>query len=156
MWKYGTVWTNERKDENYIPLRINARGILNFLVRVFNEHSMGSLGSKVFSGRHLSDCADWFQWVSAFLFDIPPTAKVIWRWGNGLDSHPTGWRNFGSNSGPLGTRQKVYPLHQGGSYRLNLFFFFLFFFLIFAVCTFQVVTLCWTLAHLNMSKWIQD
>ena len=39
---------NERKDKNYIPLTINAKGIINLLVRVFNGHSMGSLGSMVY------------------------------------------------------------------------------------------------------------
>ena len=29
--------------------------------------------------------------VVAFVFNIPPTAKVIWRRGNGLKSHPTDW-----------------------------------------------------------------
>ena len=25
------------------------------------------------------------------LFNVPPTAKVIWKWGYGLKSHPTDW-----------------------------------------------------------------
>ena len=28
-----------------------------------------------------------------FVFNLPPTAKVIWRWGHGLKSHPTDWRS---------------------------------------------------------------
>ena len=36
------------------------------------------------------------QWVSifvvvVFVFNVPPTAKVIWRRGHGLKSHPTDW-----------------------------------------------------------------
>ena len=49
--------------------------------------------------------------VCVFLFNIPPTAKVIWRWGHSLKSHPTDWRSWGSNMGSLGTRQMVYRLH---------------------------------------------
>ena len=26
-----------------------------------------------------------------FVFNVPPTAKVIWRWCHGLKSHPTDW-----------------------------------------------------------------
>ena len=29
--------------------------------------------------------------VVVFVFNVPPTAKVIWRWGHGLKSHPTDW-----------------------------------------------------------------
>ena len=29
--------------------------------------------------------------VLVFVFNVPPTAKVIWRWGHGLKSHPTDW-----------------------------------------------------------------
>ena len=39
--------------------------------------------------------------VIEFVFNVPPTAKVIWRQGHGLESHPTDWRTQGSNSGPL-------------------------------------------------------
>ena len=38
---------------------------------------------------------------SEFVFNIPPTAKVIWRQSNSLESHQTDWRSQGSNSGPL-------------------------------------------------------
>ena len=34
--------------------------------------------------------------VVVFVFNIPPTANVIWRWGHGLKSHPT--RSGGNNS----------------------------------------------------------
>ena len=27
--------------------------------------------------------------VSEFMFNVPPTAKVTWRWGRSLESHPT-------------------------------------------------------------------
>ena len=49
--------------------------------------------------------------VSEFVFNIPPTAKVIQ--GQGLDSHPTDWRSRVSNSGILGTRGVVEPLYYG-------------------------------------------
>ena len=29
--------------------------------------------------------------VVVFVFNVPPTAKVIWRQGHGLKSHPTDW-----------------------------------------------------------------
>ena len=29
--------------------------------------------------------------VVVFVFNVPPTAKVIWRWGHSLKSHPTDW-----------------------------------------------------------------
>ena len=29
--------------------------------------------------------------VVVFVFNVPPTAKVIWRRGHGLKSHPTDW-----------------------------------------------------------------
>ena len=40
-----------------------------------------------------------------FVFNVPPTAKVIWTQGHGLEFHLTDWRSWGSNSGPLGTRR---------------------------------------------------
>ena len=43
------------------------------------------------------------------IFFVLPTAKVIWRQGHGLDS--TDWRSRGLNSGHLGTRRAIYPLH---------------------------------------------
>ena len=35
------------------------------------------------------------------MFNVPPTAKVIWRRGHGLKSHPTDWRSRESNLRPL-------------------------------------------------------
>ena len=29
--------------------------------------------------------------VVVFVFNVPPTAEVIWRRGHGLKSHPTDW-----------------------------------------------------------------
>ena len=29
--------------------------------------------------------------VVVFVFNVPPTAKVKWRWGHGLKSPPTDW-----------------------------------------------------------------
>ena len=39
--------------------------------------------------------------VVVFVFNVPPTAKVIWRRGHGLKSHPTDWRSRESNLRPL-------------------------------------------------------
>ena len=36
-----------------------------------------------------------------FVFNVPPTAKVIWRRGHGLKSHPTDWWSRESNLRPL-------------------------------------------------------
>ena len=36
-----------------------------------------------------------------FVFNVPPTAKVIWRRGHGLKSYPTDWRSRESNLRPL-------------------------------------------------------
>ena len=35
--------------------------------------------------------------VSEFVFNIPPTAKVIWRQSHALESQLTDWRSWGSN-----------------------------------------------------------
>ena len=35
------------------------------------------------------------------MFNVPPTAKVIWRRGHGLKSHPKDWRSWESNLRPL-------------------------------------------------------
>ena len=35
--------------------------------------------------------ANYFYVVVVFVFNVPPTAKVIWRRGHGLKSHPTDW-----------------------------------------------------------------
>ena len=32
-----------------------------------------------------------FRIVVVFVFNVPPTAKVIWRQGHCLKSHPTDW-----------------------------------------------------------------
>ena len=42
--------------------------------------------------------------MSEFVLTLPSTAKVIWRWGHGLESHLKDWRSRGSNSGPLATK----------------------------------------------------
>ena len=55
--------------------------------------------------------------VSEFVFHVPPTVKVIWIWGYGLESHPIDCRSQGSNSRPLDTKQVVYPLHQDGCFK---------------------------------------
>ena len=39
--------------------------------------------------------------VVVLVFNVPPTAKVIWRQGHGLKSHPTDWRSRESNLRPL-------------------------------------------------------
>ena len=45
--------------------------------------------------------------VVVFVFNVPPTAKVIWRRGHGLKSHPTGWWNRESNLRPLVYKARV-------------------------------------------------
>ena len=50
------------------------------------------------------------------MFNVPTLAKVIWRWGHRRDE-------LRSNSGHLGTRQVVYPLHHDSYYSImNLLF----------------------------------
>ena len=39
----------------------------------------------------LSDRSGNVPFVVVFEFYVPPTAKVIWRWGHILKSHPTDW-----------------------------------------------------------------
>ena len=39
--------------------------------------------------------------VVVFVFNVPPTAKVICRRGHGLKSHPTDWWSWESNLRPL-------------------------------------------------------
>ena len=39
--------------------------------------------------------------IVVLVFNVPPTAKVIWRRGHGLKSHPTDWRSRESNLRPL-------------------------------------------------------
>ena len=53
----------------------------------------------------LQPCITKLSCVCEFVFNVPPTAKVIWRQGHSLESHPTDWRSQLSNSGP----QVVYP-----------------------------------------------
>ena len=58
---------------------------------------------------------------ACFEFNIPPTAKVIWRRGQGFKSHLTDWRSQGSNRRSTGripglqVEWFVYPLHHSGS-----------------------------------------
>ena len=37
----------------------------------------------------------------AFVFNVPPTAKVILTWGHSLKSHPTDWGSWESSLQPL-------------------------------------------------------
>ena len=39
--------------------------------------------------------------VFVFVFNVKPTAKVIWRWAHSLKSHPTDWWSWESNLQPL-------------------------------------------------------
>ena len=39
--------------------------------------------------------------VVVFVFNVPPTVKVIWRWDHSLESHPTDWWSRESNLRPL-------------------------------------------------------
>ena len=56
----------------------------------------------------------YFQGVSECVCaNVPPTAKVIWRWGHSLSAILVSSDRLeepGSNSGPLGTRRVVYLL----------------------------------------------
>ena len=45
----------------------------------------------VLSGSSKIDKTKLLRIVVAFLFNVPPTAKVIWRRGHGLKYHPTDW-----------------------------------------------------------------
>ena len=45
------------------------------------------------------------------VFNVLQTAKAISRWGHCLEPRSTDSRIRGSNSGPLGIRQAVYPLN---------------------------------------------
>ena len=60
------------------------------------------------------------SFVNEFVFNIPPTAKVIWRRDHSLRVSLTDWKSLRSNSGPLGTRQVVYPLHHGSFCKIEL------------------------------------
>ena len=68
--------------------------------------SSGVSQNKLFNGRYpmsmLLGPTIWkFVLVVVFVFNVPPTAKVIWRWGHGLKSHPTEWLSRESNLRPL-------------------------------------------------------
>ena len=39
--------------------------------------------------------------IVVLVFNVPPTAKVIWRRGHGFKSHPTDWRSRESSLRPL-------------------------------------------------------
>ena len=57
------------------------------------------------------------HWVSEFVSNVLPMAKVVSRQGHSLEYHPTEWRSRGSNSGPLDTsRVQFYR-----SRRVNLY-----------------------------------
>ena len=51
-----------------------------------------------------------------FVFNVPPTAKVIRRRGQCLKSHPTDWRSWGSNMRPLVYKAKGLSTTQWGSF----------------------------------------
>ena len=58
-----------------------------------------------------------------FVFNVPPTAKVIWGWGHGfIENLSDRLEKLGSNSGHLGTSRVVYPLYHADS-PTNIFFF---------------------------------
>ena len=66
-----------------------------------------------------------FAFVVVLVFNVPPTAKVIWRRGHGFKSHPTDWRSRESNLRPLvykasglsTTPQRLLPLHLKRSFK---------------------------------------
>ena len=55
----------------------------------------------VSSHNHTFFLGSWPVIVVVFVFNVPPTAKVIWRRGHGLKSHPTDWWSRESNLRPL-------------------------------------------------------
>ena len=46
-----------------------------------------------------------------FVFNVSPTAKVIWRRGHGLKSHPTDWWSRESNLRPLVYKASGLSIH---------------------------------------------
>ena len=54
--------------------------------------------------------------VVVFVFNVPPTAKVIWRRVHGLSLIRQTGEAGDRNCDPWFTRQVVYPLHHSGSY----------------------------------------
>ena len=61
-----------------------------------------------------------FLCIVVVVFNIPPTAIVIWSQGHGLKSHPIDGEARDRTCEPYLTRQVVYPLHHRGSYVLQL------------------------------------
>ena len=53
------------------------------------------------------------------MFNVPPAAKVTWRWDHGLESHLTNWKSLKLNLGRLDTRQLVYSIHHRGGVFYN-------------------------------------
>ena len=51
------------------------------------------------------------------MFNVPAKAKVIWRRGHSLKSHPTDWWSQEWTCHPWFTKQAVYPLHHKSSSR---------------------------------------
>ena len=51
------------------------------------------------------------------VFNVPPTAKVIWRRGQSFSLIRQTGEAGNRTCDPWFTRQAVYPLHHGGSYQ---------------------------------------
>ena len=88
----------------HLPILVSsASGVLGKLFgstvisEIFRTLILASLGLRVWS----CFCDDKMEVVVVLVFNVPPTAKVIWRRGHGLKSHPTDWRSRESNLRPL-------------------------------------------------------
>ena len=47
-------------------------------------------------------------WLVVFVFNVPPTAKIIWRQGHCLKSHPTAWLTRGIEPATPGLQGKQF------------------------------------------------
>ena len=58
-----------------------------------------TFSKNTFRNTSLSSCQTVL--IVAFVFNVPPTAKVIWKRGHSFKSHPTDWWSRESNLRPL-------------------------------------------------------
>ena len=80
-----------------ITVKLNEHGCIYTCVK--NNFHIKILRSVEISVVHL---------VSEFVLNVPPTAEVVWRWGNDLETCPADWKSWGSNSGSLGIKRVDY------------------------------------------------
>ena len=77
-------------------LHVNFRKMYLPIMRPFIDKGDIVVCPWIFFPSQLKQCL-----VVVFVFNIPPTAKVIWRQGHSLTSHPTDWWSRESNQRPL-------------------------------------------------------